>query len=131
MAAPVVSGAALLFCLLEIMKKNLIPLPQAAKFGLIKGTVHVQFKRCGKACQCRSGLRADLHEQHYLFWRDDDQKLRKQYVRQDDVALIQAACKRRRQMEQAQRAELKGARCALRAMREVVREVEKLTKEAI
>jgi hypothetical protein len=62
------------------------PLPK-----MLPGTVQLQLVRCGKAaCRCARG---QLHEAFYRFWREDG-RLRKAYVRRNDLEATRAACAR-------------------------------------
>jgi siroheme synthase (precorrin-2 oxidase/ferrochelatase) len=64
------------------------------------GSVHVQYRSCGRPnCRCQRGER---HPAHYLFWRVDG-RLRKRYIKSDDVEVIRVACERRQQRERRRR----------------------------
>lgn len=58
--------------------------------SLLKGEVTEQFVRCGKSnCRCRQG---EMHgPYHYRVWREGE-KIRKQYVRPEDVEAVRNAC---------------------------------------
>ncbi len=48
------------------------------------GGVHVQFVRCGKEnCKCAAGI---LHGPYYAYFRRVNGRLRKRYLRKDEVA---------------------------------------------
>lgn len=78
------------------MSKSPKPLPKT-----LPGVVLPQHVRCGKPnCRCADG---DLHGPYYYrFWREDG-RLRKQYVRLDDVDAVRAACRRRQEQAAARR----------------------------
>lgn len=42
-------------------------------------TIQRQLKKCGKRCRCASGDRSALHEQFYIFWRENGHQ-RKKYL---------------------------------------------------
>ena len=60
-------------------------------------SLHVQWVRCGSpGCRCTRG---QLHGPYYYrFWREDG-RLRKRYVRLDDVAAVRASMQGRREHE--------------------------------
>ena len=60
----------------------------------LPGVVLPQMVRCGKPnCHCARG---ELHgPYHYRFWREGG-RLRKQYVRSEDLERVRRACGRRR-----------------------------------
>ena len=50
----------------------------------LRGTVQRQMVRCGRQwCRCMRG--GKRHETFYLFWRGEDGRLRKRYLRRDQV----------------------------------------------
>jgi hypothetical protein len=65
----------------------------------LPGTVHTQWVRCGKSsCRCARG---ELHgPYHYHFWRENG-RLRKRYVKPDDVAEVRARCAERQKLHRA------------------------------
>lgn len=73
--------------------------------GMLPGTVHVQWVRCGRAnCRCSHG---QLHgPYHYRFWREGG-RLRKQYVKRSDVEAVTAACNARAEQVQSQRDDMR------------------------
>jgi Family of unknown function (DUF6788) len=90
------------------------PLPQI-------GTVHVQYRRCGRPnCRCRRG---HPHPGFYWLWRQDG-RLRKRYLRSEDVEAARAACAERRRRERARREALREARELWRTLAAVLREAE-------
>jgi hypothetical protein len=89
------------------------PLPKT-----LPGVVCAQRVRCGKPrCRCSRG---PGHLAYYRFWREGG-RLRKCYVRRDDLAAVRAACDAR----QRDRRELAGGwkqwRSLVAAVREVLR----------
>lgn len=76
--------------------ENLLP-----KIAATGGTMHSQFVRCGKAgCKCAGG---ELHgPYHYLFVRVGD-RLRKYYIKPEDVPDVRAACTSRRKRDRWRR----------------------------
>ena len=66
------------------------PLPK-----MLPGTVHEQWVRCGRAnCKCSRGERHGPY--FYRIWRESG-RLRKQYVKQDDVDDVRRSCQNRQQ----------------------------------
>ena len=63
--------------------ENLIPLP---KIGPLPGSVHIEWKRCGRSnCRCARGR---LHGPYYArHWRDGGRQ-KKAYVRESDLPLV-------------------------------------------
>jgi hypothetical protein len=95
------------------MNKNPEPLPKT-----LPGAVCAQRVRCGKAaCRCAGG---PGHLAFYRFWREGG-RLRKSYVRREDLVAVRAACDARRQ----ERRELVVAWCQCRELVAIVREVSK------
>lgn len=60
---------------------------------ILPGTVHAQWVRCGKtSCRCQRG---ETHGPYYYrFWREAG-KLRKQYIKRQDVQSIHTLCSHR------------------------------------
>ena len=68
------------------MKNNQKALPK-----MMPGVVCVQKVRCGKPnCRCAA---SEKHLAYYRFWREDG-RLRKAYVRRDDLEQTRIACAR-------------------------------------
>jgi hypothetical protein len=89
------------------------PLPKT-----LPGVVCTQRVRCGKpACRCTRG---PGHLAYYRFWRENG-RLRKSYVRREDLAWVRAACEARRQ----ERRELVEAWRQWQELVAIVREVSK------
>ena len=96
--------------------KTRYPLPQ------IRGTVHVQYRVCGRQnCRCRRGER---HAAYYLFWRQAG-KLRKRYIRSEELEATRAACEARRRRQQAWREAERAAQASWRALVGYVRDIER------
>jgi hypothetical protein len=76
-------------------KKSADPLP---KIEPLQGAVCAQMVRCGKAgCKCERG---EMHGPfHYLFWREGG-KLRKVYIRKEDVERVSDLCRAKRRSRQ-------------------------------
>lgn len=66
-----------------------------------KGAVCIQYRRCGKPnCGCARG---SLHGPYYcLFWREQG-RLRKHYLRPEDVGAFRSECEARRKRAADQR----------------------------
>ena len=64
--------------------------PEASAPLLLQGTVCTQYTRCSKPeCHCRDGERHGPY--YYRVWRDNG-RVRKAYVKREDLAAVQAAC---------------------------------------
>lgn len=89
----------------------------------LKGSVCVQWVTCGKpGCKCTRG---DLHGPYYYrFWREDG-RLRKEYVKREDLEGVQAATRTYREEKQL----VKDSWAFLRRAREALRQVKKLLDE--
>ena len=88
----------------------------------LPGTVHAQYVRCGTSgCRCARG---DLHGPYYYRFSWSGGKLRKRYVRLQDVETVRAACESRRLREKRRRAARRTNRELVRDMKRRVREVE-------
>jgi hypothetical protein len=100
----------------EIMKtktQNLLP-------KILLGTVHRQFKKCGKSnCKCACGK---LHGAYYYHFVRVDGKLRKRYLRPDEVNETRVAVQHRQQNEKQHRARAQDAWQQLRKLRDEIRE---------
>ena len=89
------------------------PLPKT-----LPGVVCAQRVRCGKPnCRCARG---QGHLAYYRFWREGG-RLRKCYVRRNELASVRAACEARKR----ERRELEGAWRQWRRLAAIVREVAK------
>ena len=87
------------------------------------GAVCLQWKRCGRAgCRCTRGA---LHGPYYcVFWRAGG-RLRKRYVRLAEGPALQATRREQRQQEREQRETARQARAEWRALRALLRELER------
>ena len=85
------------------------------------GSVTAQYVRCGTpGCRCESGT---LHGPYfYLFWREGG-RLRKRYLRPDEVDAVRAACDERRGRDARRRAAIAAGRELWRALTARVKEV--------
>lgn len=94
--------------------QNLLP-------QILPGTVHAQFRRCGKSnCKCRT--RGELHGAYYYFVRISG-KLHKRYLKSDEVEWIKAGCAARQREEKQQRDQAKENLRIVRESRAAFREV--------
>lgn len=67
-----------------------LPDPGIALVSPLKGEVCEQYIRCNKTgCRCRSG--APHGPYYYRVWREDA-RVRKEYVRSEDVVSVREAC---------------------------------------
>ena len=90
---------------------------------ILKGSVCVQWVTCGKpSCKCTRG---DLHGPYYYrFWREDG-RLRKEYVKREDLAAVQAATRAYHEAKQV----IKDSWVFLRQSRKAFRDLKKLLNE--
>lgn len=92
---------------------------------MMRGSVHRQFKKCGKTnCKCTRG---DLHGAHYHFVRVSG-KLRKRYIKSRDVEEILAACVARQKHTKERRAALIADWHKFREIRTNIRERRRCTE---
>lgn len=108
--------------------ESVYPLPKTtarAEPDELQGVVLPQLVRCGKpTCRCAAGNRSDLHgPYHYRFWRERG-RLKKAYVRRQDVEAARAACQRRQAREQRQRGQQREVMAFIREITQSAREVE-------
>ena len=68
----------------------------------LPGTVVAQYRRCGnRGCHC---YRGELHGPYwYRFWRDENKRVRSEYVRLADLEAVRAACAARQEEERKTR----------------------------
>lgn len=94
-------------------------LPKTSK---LSGAVCAQYRRCGKRnCHCRTG---EPHGPYFFrFWRQGG-KLRKEYVRRDEVSEARAACRRSHQQQAQQRQQRTASQELLRSMRQLLKDME-------
>lgn len=82
------------------------------KMSTQSGTVHRQFVRCGKAaCKCTRG---ELHGAYYYYFVRVGGRLRKCYLKSDEVQAVMAACRARRADERAKRIETRQSQQRIR-----------------
>jgi hypothetical protein len=104
----------------EMQTETLNMLPQ-----ILGGTVHQQFKRCGKPnCRCANGK---LHRAYYHFLRVGG-KLRKSYLKTAEVESIFRACLLRRKQEKEQRAHTQSEWQKFRELRTEIRQAGNFSK---
>lgn len=85
-----------------------------------RGSVHQQFKKCGKPnCKC---VRGELHSTYYHFVRENG-KLKTRYLKASEVEEIQQACLLRRSRQKVERVNSNKAWQQLREIRESLRSV--------
>jgi hypothetical protein len=94
---------------------------------ILPGTVCQQFVKCGRPnCRCTRG---QLHGPYwYRFFRTAG-RLRKRYVRQEDVEAVRAACDRRREIEASSRRDVSAAHSSWRELLGQLLEVERNASE--
>lgn len=65
--------------------------------GELLGSLQAEHVRCGKEnCRCSSGKADELHGPYwYRYWRDDDGRQRKTYVRRSELDRVRAAIEKR------------------------------------
>lgn len=64
--------------------------PKIADDGMLDGSVHPLFKRCGKPnCKCASG---ELHGPYYYRYQRVGDRIRKEYIPLAHVEEVRAAC---------------------------------------
>ena len=94
------------------------PLPKIATHG---GTVHRQFVRCGKAsCKCARG---ELHGAYYYHFVRVNGKLKKRYLKPEQIEKVQGACLKRREEQRTQRVK---TRKVWQSLREIVAQLRQL-----
>ena len=88
-----------------------------------EGAVCAQYRRCGKpSCHCAHGT---LHGPYFcLFWRERG-RLRKRYLRSDEVDAVRASILDRREREQSERERRQIWHTNWRELRAALREVER------
>jgi hypothetical protein len=92
--------------------ENLLP-------QMMCGTVHQQFKKCGKSnCRCSKG---ELHGAYYYHFVRIGGKLKKRYLKAHQVKQIEQACLFRRSQQKEQRLNSINAWQQLREVRETLR----------
>jgi hypothetical protein len=78
------------------------------------GTIHRQFVRCGKAsCKCARG---ELHGAYYYHFLRINGRLKKRYLKADQVEAVKAACASRREEDRTRREHSRQNRQMIREM---------------
>ena len=91
----------------------------------LRGTVHTQFVRCGKAnCKCARG---ELHGAYFYHFVRVGGKLRKRYLKAVEVEKIKESCALRQQQEKRHRSESETVWGLIRQIRENLRETDGLS----
>jgi len=96
---------------------------------VLAGSVIAQRVRCGRSnCRCKNGGAALHGEYFYHFWREDG-RLRKRYLRPDQVEATRAACERGK-AERRRRVVYRKAQRAghTPTLRNLMREIEAMLK---
>jgi hypothetical protein len=92
---------------MKIKTEDLLP-----KIAAQGGTVHKQLVKCGKpSCKCARG---ELHGPYYYYFVRVGGRLKKRYLKHDDVKAIQVACRSRREDEKATRQQTRQAQLSVR-----------------
>lgn len=96
--------------------ENLLP-------KMLPGTVCRQMVRCGKPnCKCAQG---QLHGAYYYHFVRVGNRLRKRYLKPDEVETVSAACQARREDEKAKRIETRQAHQSLRELIAKLRQIQR------
>ena len=91
---------------------------------ILPGSVHKQFKKCGKSnCKC---IRGKLHGAYFYHFVRVNGKLRKRYLKPEEVEQTERACALRRQRQKASRTKSRTVWGLLRELREKMREIDTL-----
>lgn len=97
---------------MKTKSENLLP-------KILPGTVHTQMVRCGKPnCKCARG---ELHGAYYYHFVRVGGKLKKRYLKADEVEAIKAACDARRKSEKETRKQIRQVWLTVRELREHLR----------
>lgn len=101
------------------------PLCDAAPSAL---SLCVQYRRCGKpGCRCAAGG-DELHGPYYCLFYRENGRLRKRYVRKDEVEEVRAAVEALRSVRRAEREREEGHKQIWRSMKQNLRRIEEQTK---
>jgi hypothetical protein len=96
--------------------ENLLP-------KMMPGTVCRQMIRCGKPnCKCARG---QLHGAYYYHFVRVGGRLRKRYLKLDEVEAVKAACHARRADERARRSETRQAHQSVRELIARLRQIQR------
>lgn len=107
---------------MKIKKENLLP-------KMYRGTVHMQFVRCGKQnCKCRT--RGELHGPYYYHFYRFGGRFRKGYIKSEEVEEYIRACLARQQQEKAARAEAREPWILLREINSDMKNLKEKMKKA-
>lgn len=86
------------------------------------GSVHAEMKRCGRAgCRCANG---ELHGPYYYRFFRVRGKLRKRYVRPEDVASVSAGCKAHQEQQARKRHIVRQSQQEWRRLMAAIRQME-------
>jgi|SRR6266853_5876053 len=97
------------------------PLPK-----MLPGTVCRQMVRCGKLnCKCAKG---QLHGAYFYHFMRVGGRLKKRYLKPDEVQAVKAACQARREDERERRIE---TRQAHQSVRELIARLRQIQRELI
>jgi hypothetical protein len=107
------------------------PRPMPDELAALAGSVCAQRVRCGRAnCRCKSGGDA-LHGPYFYHFRREGGRLRKRYLRPDEVEATRAACARGRARRETTASYRKMQRMALpREYRDLLRDVQAMIGSA-
>ena len=110
----------------EIRRTEKMKTKRAEVLGkILRGSVHRQFKKCGKPnCKCSRG---ELHPTYYHFVRENG-KLKTRYLKAGEVEQVQQACLLRRSQQKVQQINSSKAWQKLREIRESLRSVKDFYK---
>lgn len=87
-----------------------------------RGTVHTEYKRCGKLnCRCRT--RNELHGAYFYHFVRVNGTLTKRYLRPDEADLMRAACAARQKREREHRAAVRLGRESWRELLAALRQL--------
>lgn len=90
---------------------------------MLPGAVCRQRVRCGKPnCKCARG---QLHGAYYYHFVRVGGRLRKRYLKPNEVAAVKAACKARREDEKSKRIETRQAQQSIRELVSKLREIQR------
>lgn len=89
---------------------------------MLSGAVCRQMIRCGKPnCKCTQG---QLHGAYYYHFVRVGGRLRKRYLKPDEVEAVKAACQARREDERARRIEMRQAQQSVRELVARLRQIQ-------
>jgi hypothetical protein len=86
---------------------------------ILRGSVHRQFKKCGKSnCKCFSG---ELHGPYFYHFIRSNGKLKKRYLKAEEVEQTRLACLARQNIEKSERDNSQAVWQRLREIRAEIR----------